>query len=207
MKSIRSFFLILPVALLAACNNNPAPDTSIKGTSDSSSQPIESAEIVKAPTFIALDGNWKLDIFGRAKEKDQLSPNLTGTITFKTEENNAKVSGTYEATVLNDQWADPEGKNRQFTYKITNPAFWMASKSWDHRSSTWKSHESISFTLVPKKITPEPDDGFPSNLDCQLFTSSRVEKPKSGKETYTLTCKTTKYGKVVSTLQGALEKQ
>lgn len=204
--------LLVPVLVLASCGTTPAnkttpmePDKSniTIGSSTGNTTPLPVSANEAPPVFPTISGEWDLEIYGygNATEEQQGYPNLKGTVTFQAEGN--KVTGTYKATVRPDDVKKPN-ENREFSY-IVEPSFWQASKTWDAQKNAWVSNESLPFVLRPKFISPEPDD-YPNNLLCQLFTGSRVEKPKSGKETYTLNCNILEKGKPGHTLKAVLEK-
>lgn len=172
--------MLLPAAVLASCNTAPKTPA-----------PTATTTTEAAPTFPNLSGTWKMEIFSRAQERDMGTPNLAGTLTLKSEKPE-QVSGQYVATVRDDQFKANPNDTRRLTYKVDS-GFWSASKQWQSDQQTWYTNEQLSFTLRPTQLEiggVAQEEGFPINLQCRIFTKSRVEKPTSGKETYVLTCVT-----------------
>lgn len=187
---MKKILMLVPALLLASCSTvKPASSDATSPTTSTTTTTTSAPTVEAAPQFPDLAGRWNLEIFGRASESDLGTPNLKGVITLSAE-GAGKVGGEYQAGVRPDEFQAKPGDTRRITYRVDS-GFWRASKEWDSTKSVWVSNEQLSFQLRPTRLElggVAQEDGFPVNLQCSLYTNSRVEKPVSGKTTYTVTC-------------------
>lgn len=191
-KNMLPFFL-LPVLLLSACGGDSTPPANTKpAAGNETAQPTKPAK----PEYADMTGKWEMRIHSRAPEAIGF-PNVEGelTLTQTSEEGKAPaVRGEYVATIINDEWKQPND-NCRMKFIVEN-GHWAAHKHHDPATGNWNETQRLSFHMRLSAILEGDEDNIPAEtLNCLVFNTSKTEKG------YSFTC-TTAIGK--KQLEGSL---